>query len=290
VGAGDETRSGGPPYWLGAIASKQLVTITSTATLREASQLITLHHVSAIVIVNGRGEPVGLISQYDVSRFASQPAGKGNALDRAVTEAMTPTLLTLQADCRVIAAARIMTASHIHRVLVMSGATLVGLVSLTDIARLVGEVGFHRDPPTADDDVLLANLKSPREAFAASLARCVARHDFGERLYTRFLAMSPDIRARFAGVDMARQQAAIVAMLQIVVDVTQAKPEALAKFGEYAVLHDRDHHDVRPEHYALWLESLVATARASDPKFDLGVEQAWRMVLGHVIAYMSRRY
>ena len=45
-----------------------------------------------------------------------------------------------------------------------------------------------------------------------------------------------------------------------------------------------------PELYEAWLDSLIATARESDPDFDDELELAWRVVLAPGIAYMKFRY
>ena len=54
-----------------------------------------------------------------------------------------------------------------------------------------------------------------------------------------------------------------------------------------ARIHDRAHHDIPPELYDLWLESLIDTVREFDPQFTADIELAWRLVLARGIAYMK---
>ena len=54
--------------------------------------------------------------------------------------------------------------------------------------------------------------------------------------------------------------------------------------------HDRDHIDVPPELYGLWLECLVETVKEFDPHFNDDVELAWRLVCSQGIAFMTFVY
>jgi len=71
-----------------------------------------------------------------VERFAALTGPEWNALEEhAVKEVMTREIRALPPITGVLDAAKVMTAERIHRVLVMDGDTLLGIVSLTDIAR-----------------------------------------------------------------------------------------------------------------------------------------------------------
>ena len=48
--------------------------------------------------------------------------------------------------------------------------------------------------------------------------------------------------------------------------------------------------NVAPELYASFVDSLVRVVGERDPKFDEGVEQAWREVVAPGIRYMKDRY
>jgi CBS domain-containing protein len=73
-------------------------------------------------------------------RFARVGGPEWDALaGRTVSEAMTRTVLSLPPDAEVSAAADFMRRAGIHRVLVMDGRRLAGIVSAMDIARAVAD-------------------------------------------------------------------------------------------------------------------------------------------------------
>ena len=75
-----------------------------------------------------------------VERFDSISAPELNALaDHTVSEAMTRGARTMRPDADALEAAALMTGERIHRIVVMDGDQLVGIVSLTDIAKAAAE-------------------------------------------------------------------------------------------------------------------------------------------------------
>ena len=73
-------------------------------------------------------------------RFASTTGPEWNVLEEhTVSEAMTREVRSLPSGTGVLDAAAIMTAERIHRILVIDDGSLVGIVSLTDIARAAAE-------------------------------------------------------------------------------------------------------------------------------------------------------
>ena len=53
-------------------------------------------------------------------------------------------------------------------------------------------------------------------------------------------------------------------------------PYDFKRIGE---IHDPRHHNVRPELYARWTESLLATIEKYDRRFDENVRAAWHKAL-----------
>ncbi len=78
--------------------------------------------------------------------------------------------------------------------------------------------------------------------------------------------------------------------LELSAGATAGDAEALREIQERAITHDRDHLNIRPEYYALWLDSIIAAAKDYDPEWEDSVESAWREILGHVIKHMIRKY
>lgn len=270
-------------HTLGSIASKHLVTIGQDERLDEAIRLISARHLSALVVVDRSGVAVGLLSTTDIARHAL------HVLGTHVRDAMTPTLFTLDAATPVALAARLIAASHLHRVVVTEHGKIVGIVSLTDIARLVGEVGLRDDAVPGDAPATAGvDIGALRDIFAASVARCGAA--LVDTLYDELLASSPQMKSMFANVDMAKQKRAIVDTFALAIEVSNDDPGALARLSSHATVHDREHRNVAPELYEAWLESAITAVRKHDPSVSPAVEQAWRVMIGNVASFMSRRY
>lgn len=68
--------------------------------------------------------------------------------DQTVADVMTRELLTMAESSRVAAAAQAMLEAGVHRLLVMDGEELVGLVTTTDIVRAVAEHGLRTSDET----------------------------------------------------------------------------------------------------------------------------------------------
>src|SRR5689334_9435940 len=174
---------------LSEIMTRDVVTVTSQTTLREAVELFTQEHISGAPVLSGH-DVVGVVSASDILEFAaSMPerfnepsdnfswsetsseddveradaipgsyytnlfAGEGSdvadrvggpseasVLDtRTVDEVMTRNAIALSPHDSVLAAADVMRAHSIHRVLVVDDGKLVGIVSTLDLARAVAE-------------------------------------------------------------------------------------------------------------------------------------------------------
>ena len=274
---------------IGHLATRRLHTVDRSTPLAAARSRMLDVRTSALVVVH-EGRPVGMLSQHDVLRALDPEAG----LRGLVGDAMTATLVAVDADAPVSRVAHQMVSSRVHRVLVRFGDDDLGIASLSDIARAwvpstpdamapleLHIVGAPDDAPT------------PRSVFLASLQRLerALREDgFARTFYERLLASSADIRARFAGTDPAGHPAKLMAAFWLAADAVRGEPEARAALADQARLHDRHHRNVPPELYDRWLEVLVDTVRDTDPDFTLPVEAAWRTVMGHVAHIMKRRY
>lgn len=131
------------------IMSRDVVTVSPELSIRGAAELFAEHHISGAPVIQ-QGRLVGIITAADILDFiGSLPAeppeigdnGEWNAFEaHTVQEAMTrPPLHTLPPDASVDAAASLLQQTKTHRVLVMTGDELVGLVSAVDITRAFAE-------------------------------------------------------------------------------------------------------------------------------------------------------
>lgn len=144
-----------------SIMRTDLVTVRATQTVADAARVLAHHRVSGAPVLGDDGELVGVLSITDVARRLAEvsrpvawrsdfyiaprwadplPEVDAAALDRVeVREIMTPRVIDVPPNAPLDYLAKRMVEERVHRVLVTVGRRLVGLVSSTDILRLVSE-------------------------------------------------------------------------------------------------------------------------------------------------------
>lgn len=118
-----------------------LRTVDPDATIAEAVTILADGHVSGLPVVDGRRHVLGVITASDVVTAiseASSPRDRERIFDATrVREIMTPRPLVVSVDMDVAEAARNMLYLEVHRLFVVEGAELVGVISQSDIAGAV---------------------------------------------------------------------------------------------------------------------------------------------------------
>ena len=104
-----------------------VVVRTDDAVARIAA-VLDHHRISAVPVVDGDGGVVGLVSEYDL---LAHPAGP------TAQDVMTRAVLSVTEDTDVESVRHLLVDRRIHRVPVVSGGTLVGIVSRADIVALL---------------------------------------------------------------------------------------------------------------------------------------------------------
>lgn len=133
------------------MTGEPMLTFTEDTSVRAAAALLLRAGVSGAPVLDARGHVCGVLSTRDLlDKAASYPLGLGTAAYRAhrryravtVGEACTRPAVTTEADTLVRAAAREMARRDLSRLVVLDGATVVGVVTRTDMLRAL----------TRDDD------------------------------------------------------------------------------------------------------------------------------------------
>jgi len=130
------------------IMTTDIASATPDMTLREAVAILADNHVGGVPVVRGE-KVVGVFSAADLLVYLTDLNGgppsdslrrRRTSLEQVtVSELMTRELKSLSPNCTVEQAADFMRENQIHRVLVMEGSRLVGLVTTTDVATAVAE-------------------------------------------------------------------------------------------------------------------------------------------------------
>ena len=139
---------GGSMLRLRDIMTTRLATLTPDVTLHDAVAVLADNHVGGAPVVRG-DKVVGLLSATDLLTYLTDIDGgppsdslhrRRTSLDEVtVSELMTRDVKSMSPDCSVEQAADFMGRNQIHRVLVMEGNRLLGIVTTTDVAKAVAE-------------------------------------------------------------------------------------------------------------------------------------------------------
>lgn len=137
------------------VMTRNVFAVAPDTSLETVARLLATRHLSGVPVVDGHGRPVGVISQADLvdpDRARSGEVGRsifyqvgGNTRelsfeDVAIGEGvaadlMSPFVLSVAPTSRVEDAARMMLSDGVHRLIVVEGERIVGIVSTTDLLR-----------------------------------------------------------------------------------------------------------------------------------------------------------
>jgi CBS domain-containing protein len=157
------------------VMQADLVTLDPSTSVESAIQTLEEFGIGGAPVIDSSGRPIGIFSKSDVSRVehvrtgrleatsgsweladtssdseADDDANEGLILNMEdyspavggsgiVTDWMSPKVVTVLPDAPLKQVCRTMVAEHIHRVLVMEGRKLLGIVTSFDVVRCVAE-------------------------------------------------------------------------------------------------------------------------------------------------------
>jgi CBS domain-containing protein len=123
------------------LMQKDVKTIGVDAAVSDAVVTLTDSHISALPVLDGIGQVVGVISSTDIltSEAEAADAAERDALfeETPVRDLMTRHLLTIAPEADVKQAAQEMLYADVHRLFVIEDDRVVGVISTTDIVRAV---------------------------------------------------------------------------------------------------------------------------------------------------------
>jgi CBS domain-containing protein len=120
---------------------KDVKAVRPDASVAEVIASLADAHVSGVPVVDGHGQMLGVISSTDVlvhEAEADDAKARTTLLESTLAQdIMTPRPLTIDPQADVRDAAREMLYAEVHRLFVVSGNRLVGVISSSDIVRAV---------------------------------------------------------------------------------------------------------------------------------------------------------
>jgi len=128
---------------LSAKPSKDVVTITPEAGVKDLLALLAEHNVGALIVSTDGTSVDGIVSERDVVRHLHHD---GTVVNNTVGAIMTPKVETCEPDTQLDDLMKIMTERRIRHVPVVEGDKLVGIVSIGDIVKhRMDLLQFERD-------------------------------------------------------------------------------------------------------------------------------------------------
>jgi CBS domain-containing protein len=112
-------------------AGAEVVTISPDGTVPELLARLAEHNIGAVLVTEADGSVVGVVSERDLARQLHRhgPA----ALDRAVRDLMTTSVVDCGPQDSVDSVAATMTERRIRHMPVLDGGRLIGIVSIGDV-------------------------------------------------------------------------------------------------------------------------------------------------------------
>ena len=152
------------PWLAEDIMNPDVLTVREDMLVRDLALFLTEREISGAPVVDGRGRPVGVVSETDVvsvDRAGRRDDGEPSSYyrrayenrfsietirglrieegDLTVADIMTPIVISVARDAPVSQVARLMLRDHIHRVMVREGESIAGIVTSFDMLRLFVE-------------------------------------------------------------------------------------------------------------------------------------------------------
>ena len=120
---------------------RNVKTIDSDSTVKEAAILMSKHSIGSLVVVNSKKKVVGIITERDIME-------KVNARDKLasrirVEDIMTSKVITIDSNALIDDAVYLMIKNKIKKLPVLDNGQLVGIITSTDIVANSSDVGEY---------------------------------------------------------------------------------------------------------------------------------------------------
>ncbi|MEM3641825.1 MAG: CBS domain-containing protein [Candidatus Bathyarchaeia archaeon] len=114
------------------LMTKNVVTLQADASVYDAVKLMNKNEIGCLIIVSN-GHIVGILTERDLLKRVLEKCK--NPKETKVSEVMTKHVVTGRTDMELDEATRVMFRRRIKKLPIVDGSELVGIVTITDIAR-----------------------------------------------------------------------------------------------------------------------------------------------------------
>lgn len=115
-----------------ATKGANVITIRPDQTIRQALALLSQHNIGALVVVNQAEQPVGILSERDIVRYAVH---NENLFDLPVQQLMTARVITGSPNDDLDAVLKQMTHGRFRHLPIVEAGKLIGIVSIGDVVK-----------------------------------------------------------------------------------------------------------------------------------------------------------
>ena len=155
----------------------ELITCLPATALGQVAALLNEHHIHALVVANHAGNPLGIISDFDLlaAEWLSVDEESMNTMRKMTAgDLMTSPIETVEVDTPVQEAARRMADREIHRMLVTDRGKPIGIISVSDfVAGIAEQEAVKRDTvgDVMSDTLLVCRENTPILSAARTLTQ-----------------------------------------------------------------------------------------------------------------------
>jgi CBS domain-containing protein len=181
------------------VMSSPVVTVRSETPLKEVAATLVDKRISAVPVVDGNGDLVGIVSEADLMTLEAEPDPRSHIIPlphhehhvpRTAAEVMTRHVVALHEQADVSEVAKLMLEHRIKQIPIVDGRRVVGIVARRDVLRVLArdDSDIHVELEDLLDDELLmlgrfraevsggvVTLEGPRDRAGRRLAELLAR-------------------------------------------------------------------------------------------------------------------
>lgn len=111
----------------------RIVSAAPEDSVAAVTRLLTEHRIGAVLVTDGDGLPVGILSERDIVRAVARDGAA--ALDRPAADLMTRELITATPTDTVADMMAVMTQRRIRHVPIVESGRVVGVISIGDVVK-----------------------------------------------------------------------------------------------------------------------------------------------------------
>jgi len=111
----------------------EIISVAPTAKLTDVAITLSDHRIGAVLVRDSANQLLGIVSERDIVRVFAREAAA--CQDMTAAQIMTRLLHTVTPSTTVDEALRLMTASRVRHLPVLTGEELVGMVSIGDVVK-----------------------------------------------------------------------------------------------------------------------------------------------------------